>query len=295
MALSRNPQTHQDRVLTAHRWAAKRRGNSGIFREIPLPESDRRFDSPGTRMDNSFPQKASFKDIRHSYGFTTDSMTGKPLSSSRSIISDATSSMIGDRNIAAGMDRAVDSIKKTDLGFWGNSMRSQFPKQYDKMANSVLDAGAVFNPQGKSVGKMKDYIHGASMTGNKQALADIGQDFKQKMLNRRGLSMSNRFLINSNLHLGKSAMELGGQLGRGANVASKAVLGASLGQIGFAGAVVAGLGYAVGSSLGVTRQEVVDTATAVNEGFKSRPQYGQSQMGQSTQGLVFGLHAARRR
>ena len=111
------------------------------------------------------------------------------------------------------------------------------------------------------------------------------------------MSMPTRLMLNANWSATKMGARAGIGAVRGANMASKAVLGASLGQVGFAAAVVGGIGYGIGNALGITGPQAAQAATAVHETFKqaSKPVYGYSEIGQSTQGLVFGLHSRRTR
>jgi hypothetical protein len=82
-----------------------------------------------------------------------------------------------------------------------------------------------------------------------------------------------------------------------ANSASKAVLGSSLLAIGGAGALMAGTAAVGLGAMGVSERQVMDTAMQAHETMKqmSKPVYGSSEIGASTQGLVMGLHNRRKR
>jgi len=80
-----------------------------------------------------------------------------------------------------------------------------------------------------------------------------------------------------------------------ANGASHALLGASLGQVGAAAGLVGLAAYGIGSALGISREQASNAASVAGEFIKGHHErnYGSSQLGQSTQGLVFGLHSRR--
>lgn len=113
---------------------------------------------------------------------------------------------------------------------------------------------------------------------------------------RFGMSMGTRLAMNVNFSVAKTNAKLAGKAIGGLNSVSKATLGASLGQIGLAAGVVAGLGYMAGSAMGISSEQAIGTVRSINQSFKdsARPQYGSSQLGQSTQGLVHSLHNRRR-
>ena len=83
---------------------------------------------------------------------------------------------------------------------------------------------------------------------------------------------------------------------RAGSAVTKATLGASLGQLGFAGAVVAGAGMLAASAMNISGEQAMEAARGVHEHMResAKPVYGSSQLGQSTQGLSFGLHNRRR-
>jgi hypothetical protein len=86
------------------------------------------------------------------------------------------------------------------------------------------------------------------------------------------------------------------KLGYGmANATSKVLLKASIPQIGVAAGITAAVGYGAMSALGVSGSQLAGAASSFNESMKqaARPVYGYSALGQSTQGLVFGLNSRR--
>lgn len=110
------------------------------------------------------------------------------------------------------------------------------------------------------------------------------------------MGASNRLFLNADNTARKAVAGAAVTGYKGLNVVSKATLGASLGAVGFAGAVVGGLALTAASMTGVTASQVADAASTVHQTIKasSKPVYGYSELGQSTQGLVLGLNSRRR-
>lgn len=171
----------------------------------------------------------------------------------------------------------------------GAAYRALYPEAYQELSSSIL---------GKKNNFLTKEILGASISGNKGRMNELRGAFGTALREgtRFGPSMATRLQARANWSVTKMGARAAGAGIRGANMASKMILGASLGQVGFAAAAVAGIGYGVGSALGVTSSQVASAGSAIHETFKaaSRPVYGHSELGQSTQGLVFGLNNRRK-
>lgn len=138
----------------------------------------------------------------------------------------------------------------------------------------------------------------ASLTGDTATLNKVRQGLGTAMREGTGYfspRMGTRAIWAMGSSIGKRTAQVGMAGLRGANAVSEVALGANLGQIGFAAAAVAGLGYMAGSALGISREQASSAVNTVHESFKqaSKPVYGRSEIGQSTQGLVFGLNNRR--
>lgn len=190
-----------------------------------------------------------------------------------------------------GVDQVTER-RLRDFGTRGgtakNIYQTLYKDRYQNMASNTLDA----NKQ-----ELRSNIYKASLVGDQAALSSAREVFNQRMINpgRGRFAMGTRLIGAVNMSTAKGVGRLGINAAKGANVLSKAVLGASALQVGAAGAAVAGLAYMAGSAMGITGQQVSQAAQSVHEGFKqaNRPTYGSSQLGQSTQGLVFGLNSRR--
>ena len=195
----------------------------------------------------------------------------------------------------AGAQGIITGTRDRVAGTAGVLFKALYPEKYNQLANSVLDAND---------GDMRAKMIGASITADEGALNAIRKTFNASMArgpNKTSLSMGSRLILNVNKSVMSSVGKAAGTgaLGaaRGANTISKVALGASLGQVGFAAAVVGGIGLAAGNALGVTGPQAAQAASAVHESFKqaNKPVYGRSELGQSTQGLLFGLNSRRTR
>lgn len=192
-----------------------------------------------------------------------------------------------DLKVRMGMEQAT----RDPGGMSGRAFKALYPTKHAALQNNVLD---------RSGGLLRKQIAGAALTGDREALSAAQKAFTETMKTGGGrfrMAMPTRLMLNANWSTTKMGARAGMGAVRGANVASKAVLGASLGQVGFAAAVVGGIGYGIGNALGITGPQAAQAASAVHETFKqmNKPVYGYSELGQSTQGLVFGLNSRRTR
>jgi hypothetical protein len=189
--------------------------------------------------------------------------------------------------VRIGMEQAT----RDPGGISGKAFKALYPDKYAALQENILDKNKQF---------LRGQIVGASLTGNKAALSAAQKSFTEAMKTGGSpfsMSMPTRLALNANW----SATKMGAKVGMGAlreaNMVSHAVLGTGLKQVGIAAALVGGIGYGIGSALGISGSQVAETASAVHQEFKqaSKPVYGYSEIGQSTQGLVFGLHSRRTR
>ncbi len=190
----------------------------------------------------------------------------------------------------------IEQVTSGSTGLTGAMMKRLYQADYTSVQESVL--GTKIDFIGQKV-PLREAIAGASLAGNQEMLGSLKTEFGGMMRNGSGMfspRMGTRFMWNVNKTAIKMNMAAAGAAVKTANVASKAVLGASLGQVGAAAGIVAGLGYMAGSALGISGQQVVNTAGAVQESLRqmNKPRYGRSELGQSTQGLLFGLNNSRR-
>lgn len=126
--------------------------------------------------------------------------------------------------------------------------------------------------------------------GDPQLLGAIRQDYWKAY---KGSNLADK---------GRIAREVGSVAFKGlkssykaGNILTKVALGASLGQLGAAGAILGGLGLLAGGALGISGDQVVDTAKNLHREIKAanRPVYGHSELGSSVSGLTLGLHRGR--
>lgn len=108
--------------------------------------------------------------------------------------------------------------------------------------------------------------------------------------------MSTRLIRDMNISFAKKAVGSVPAVGGALNSLSKATLGASLGQVAFGAAIVGGLAYAAGSAMGITGEQVSGVSHGMIQAMNQpdRSNYGSSDLGQSVNGLVFGLNNRRR-
>jgi hypothetical protein len=135
--------------------------------------------------------------------------------------------------------------------------------------------------------------------GNPEMLGELGKQFGNMYSKGAGffdMGASARVMLNMNKSVMSTNMDIAKGAYRAGSAVTKATLGASLGQLGFAGAVVAGVGVLAANAMNISGQEVMESAHGVHEHMResARPHYGSSELGQSTQGLSFGLHSRRR-
>lgn len=181
----------------------------------------------------------------------------------------------------------LGQIKAAQGGVAGALYKSFFPERYNKLADKAVE----------SLGIDKK-LPGAAMLNDVATMRAMRSDFGQRMRtgSKLGMSMGTRLIADTNASVRGITMRAMGRGLQGANAVSKIALGASLGQLGFATAVVGGIGMGIGNALGISGQQVLETTSAIHQSFKqaSKPVYGYSELGQSVQGLTFGLHNRRR-
>jgi hypothetical protein len=181
-------------------------------------------------------------------------------------------------------------IRATQGAVTGAVYKALYPEAYQELTSSIL---------GKNNNFLAKEMLGASISGNSQRMSELKGAFGAALRQgtRFGPSLATRLQGRTNWSAVKMGASAVGTGLRGANMASKMILGASLGQVGFATAAVAGIGYGITNALGISGSQLVETASAIHQGLKqaSKPVYGYSELGQSTQGLVFGLNSRRTR
>jgi hypothetical protein len=181
-----------------------------------------------------------------------------------------------------GIDYVTSQRSKTT-----NLYKGLFPEKYQKLQDKLI------NPH-------RDMISAAFQAGDWKKLDKLKKGFGDAMHQGEGRfsrSMATRLMMDINIDQGKANARMASKAVSTLNSISKAGLGASLGQLAFAGSVIAGMGYVAGSAMGISGKQAAQVAGDFHQSLKENPhraKYGSSQLGQSTQGLVHGLHNRRR-
>jgi hypothetical protein len=213
---------------------------------------------------------------------------------------DKVNSILDQALVNSGMNRATggyflagtgatNPVRRIQGGMAGAIHKFLRPEENMDLISSIMK---------QNDGALAKATQAASLTGDTATLDKVRQGLGTAMREGTGRfspRMGTRAIWAMGSSIGKGTAQVGMVGLKGANALSKVALGANLGQVGAAAAAVAGLGYMAGSALGISREQAGAAVNTVHEFFKqaSKSVYGRSDIGQSTQGLVFGLNNRR--
>ena len=209
--------------------------------------------------------------------------------SARATAAEAASKAAGEAEMA-GAFASVTSNKGGFLGQMHSTFGAGGEARESKMLGSTITHAGEKMTMGGAI---------ALNAGNPEMLGELGKQFGNMYSRGAGMfdmGASTRVMLNMNKSVMSTNMDMAKGAYRAGSAVTKATLGASIGQIGFAGAIVAGVGVMAAGALGISGQDAANVAGSVHEHMRSmnKPVYGYSELGQSTQGLSFGLHNRRR-
>lgn len=196
-------------------------------------------------------------------------------------------SIIDDPGLAG---RSSPFGKQTRDSLVGRAFKKFYPEEYDKRMDYVT------KKRPEITANLVDSISSGNAKGVTKNTRNLSTLFRQGP-SRFNFSVNTKFMNNINTSIAKKA---GSALGTVGATGLKMLGGTPLkgaAMLGVAAGVVFGTGSLMGYSPTQTASGLGQAANAFNEVMKqgAKPTYGSSQLGQSVQGLTFGLHSRRTR
>lgn len=198
------------------------------------------------------------------------------------------------RELSGGKELSKEGLRET-RGLRSKFFKTFYPKEFKKRSDSII------NTKFGKLGRKKS-MHEIYRTLGARGLFDQTKKLRQAhsdlMISGKkfGTSLGTDIMLNIDNSVRKTVGKAAVSSYKGANAISKAVMGASIPQIGLAVGAIAGLGYAAVAS------QSDDPMGAISGAFKehreqlrqsAKPTYGHTELGQSVSGLTFGLHNKR--
>jgi hypothetical protein len=197
--------------------------------------------------------------------------------------------------VAGGPTISKSGLRKSE-GLKSNFLKSFYPEAYKKRSDSIL------NKKFGELGSRKTLFESFQEAG-RMGLSDVTDSMRgiHSDLMKTGAykfspSIGTSIMLNVDNSVRKTAAKAAMSSYSVANSVSKATMGASIPKIALGVGAIAGLGYTAVSS--VSKDPAGTISKAYKENRESlrqsyRGNYGHTELGQSVNGLVFGMHNKR--